>query len=479
MYSLPRSRYFGSSRKMKRIVTQYILVSCSVSLASPDMRITRTRLSFWKYSNTGARASSSSSKNQTLTLARVMAVYRNLNSELRTLCLSGSNSRGRDVISRSHSEHPLSNEECLHILEQCAKGKCPGSDGLSVEFYLRFWSMLGEELVQSLNYGFEHQHLNITQKQGIIKVIPKKRKDKLYLENWRPLTLLNVDYKIATKAIAHRISNVLPKIINDDQTGYVKERYIGQNIRLIMDIMKVTELENIPGLAIFIDFKKAFDTVDWNFLHKTLQAFNFGPCIQKWIKTFYTDCSSCFINNGYASDFFMPERGVRQGCPLSGILFVLCAEILANAIRTDKTIQGINIHNKEFKLSQYADDTTAFVSDLKSANNLFQLLSNFQECSGLEINKSKTEVKSFWSHFTNWWNFKNSEPITLDENMIIYGVANDFSRRLGLNLCLIIAKHYIYTASRKEEEYYWEAFMAVLESKIQIEMHKSKKQIQL
>lgn len=131
-----------------------------------------------------------------------------------------------DETGKNELEHPLSNEECLHILEQCAKGKCPGSDGLSVEFYLRFWSMLGEELVQSLNYGFEHQHLNITQKQGIIKVIPKKRKDKLYLENWRPLTLLNVDYKIATKAIAHRISNVLPKIINDDQTGYVKERYL-------------------------------------------------------------------------------------------------------------------------------------------------------------------------------------------------------------------------------------------------------------
>ena len=250
--------------------------------------------------------------------------------------------------------------------------------------------MLGEELVQSLNYGFEHQHLNITQKQGIIKVIPKKRKDKSYLENWRPLTLLNVDYKIATKAIAHRISKALPRIINDDQTGYVKERYIGQNIRLIMDIIQVTELEDIPGMAIFIDFKKAFDTVDWNFLHKTLQVFNFGPSIQKWIKTFYMDCSSCFTNNGYASEFFKPERGVRQGCPLSGILFVLCAEILANAIRNDKSIQGINIHNKEFKLSQYADDTTAFVSDLKSATNLFQLLSNFQECSGLEINKSKT-----------------------------------------------------------------------------------------
>jgi len=112
-------------------------------------------------------------------------------------------------------------------------------------------------------------------------VIPKKRKDKAFLENWRPLSLLNVDYKIATKVVAHRISSVLPIIVKEDQTGYVKARYIGQNIRLITDIMKVTELESIPGLAIFIDFKKAFDTVDWNFLFRALQVFNFGPCIQK------------------------------------------------------------------------------------------------------------------------------------------------------------------------------------------------------
>ena len=95
-------------------------------------------------------------------------------------------------------------------------------------------------MVQSLNYAYERRQLNITQKQGIIKVIPKKGKTKSLLENWRPLSLLNVDYKIATKVIAHRISKVLPIIVKEDQTGYVKGRYIGQNIRLIMDIMKVT-----------------------------------------------------------------------------------------------------------------------------------------------------------------------------------------------------------------------------------------------
>ena len=97
------------------------------------------------------------------------------------------------------------------------------------------------------------------------------------------------------------------------------------------------------------------------------------------------------MNNGYASKFFKIQRGVRQGCPLSGALFVICAEILGNAIRQDKTISGIKIFNKQFKVSQYADDTNAFAADVESAENLFKLLDAFQRCPGLEINKSKTE----------------------------------------------------------------------------------------
>ena len=306
-------------------------------------------------------------------------------------------------------EESLLLEECHNVLKQCAKGKCPGSDGLSVEFYLHFWPLLGEEMIQSFNYALNYGKMNITQRQGVIKVIPKKKKDRSYLENWRPLTLLNVDYKIATKTIAHRISKVLPKLIDEDQTGYVNGRYIGQNIRLIQDVMIMTEVAEIPGMALFIDFKKAFDTVDWNFLFKTLEVLNFGPQILRWIKTFYNDCYRC------ASEFFKLQRGVRQGCPLSGALFVLCAEILANAIRQDKTMSGIKIFDREFKISQYADDTTVFVSDLESAENLFKLLNAFQQCSGLEINKSKTE--GMWlganrnktsKHFDIAWPF---EPI--------------------------------------------------------------------
>ena len=105
----------------------------------------------------------------------------------------------------------------------------------------------------------------------------------------------------------------------------------------------------------------------------------------RWFTTFYNGCSSCFINDGHVSELSPLQCGVRQGCPLSGILFTLCADILANVIRNDDNIHGINIYGKELKLSQYADDTTAcFVSDTTSAENLLELLPAFQECSGLE-----------------------------------------------------------------------------------------------
>ena len=285
-------------------------------------------------------------------------------------------------------------------------------------------------MVQSFNYAQEEGRLNITQRQGIIKVLPKKKKDRIYLENWRPVTLLNVDYKLATKLIAHRVAKILPKLINEDQTGYVKGRYIGQNIRLIKDEMKLTDLEQIPGIAIFIDFKKAFDTVDWRFLHKTLEMFNFGPQILQWVKTFYSDATSCVINNGYASEFFKLQRGVRQGCPLSGPLFVLCAEILANAIRADKTIKGINIYNREIKLSQYADDTTVFVADLSSAKNLFSLLDAFKKCSGLEVNKSKTEGMWLGANKNN-----KEQPLGIQwpkDSICALGIHYSYNEEIGL-----------------------------------------------
>ena len=287
----------------------------------------------------------------------------------------------------------LTNAECLDALKSMEPEKTPGSDGIPAEFYKVFWNDISEHLVTSINHAYQKEQFSVTQRRGIIKLIPKKDAEPSLIKNWRPITLLNCDYKIAAKALANRLKKVLPKLVNSDQTGFMKGRFIGENIRLIDGVINFAEAENIPGLLLFLDFEKAFDTVEWVFIKKTFQQFNFGPSMIKWINICYNNIESCVLNNGWSTDFFKLERGVRQGCPLSPYLFVLGVEILAEKIRKNETIKGITVSENEIKISQYADDTTLILDGSKeSLICALQVLENFSLVSGLKLNNRKTEA---------------------------------------------------------------------------------------
>ena len=224
--------------------------------------------------------------------------------------------------------------------------KSPGSDGITTDFYKIFWKDIKTFFLKSINYSYENGNLTALQRQGIVNLIPKKDKELFNLDNWRPLSLLNTDYKIATKAIANRIKPVLSSIISDSQTGFLKNRYIGENIRTIYDIIDHLNETNTPGLLFFADFEKAFDSLDHSFMLKTLKYFNFGDSLINWVKLFYTDITGCVSNNGFLSESFCIERGVRQGCPLSPYLFIIAIELLSLSVVNNNDITGIIIDEK-------------------------------------------------------------------------------------------------------------------------------------
>ena len=210
---------------------------------------------------------------------------------------------------------------------------------------------------------------------------------------WRPKTLLNVDYKILARIIATRIEPSLPSLIHSDQTGFIKGRYIGQNIRLLDDLMNFTNINKIPGILLSTDFEKAIDTLEWSFLHRALEIFNFGPKIRKWVSILYNDIESGVMNGGYMTNYFKVSRGVRQGCPLSPFLFVLAAEILALKLRHDSDCKGIILPNsRETRLTQFADDTTVISSSIASVNTSLHIINSFGPLSGLNLNKTKTKI---------------------------------------------------------------------------------------
>ena len=293
----------------------------------------------------------------------------------------------------SNLEGPLTLNELGSALKSMKNGKCPGIDGFPAEFFKVFWNKLKYFVYRSLNYAYETGCMSISLRQCIISCLPKGDKPRQFLKNWRPISLLSVVYKIGSAAIANRIKIHLDKLISKSQTGFVSGRFIGENTRLLYDILKYTEDFDISGLLVLVDFEKAFDSISWKFLYSVLNYFNFGPSILKWVSTFNYEIKASVIQCGKMSKFFNVERGCRQGDPLAAYMFILCAQILLMMVAHNDDIIGIVIDGKEIKLTQFADDTTLILNgcrdSLLAALNTIEI---FGSISGLKVNTDKTKL---------------------------------------------------------------------------------------
>ena len=289
-------------------------------------------------------------------------------------------------------EADVTEEELFRTLQTFKTNKSPGNDGLSAEFFTFFWDDLKGLLMKAIKESFAEGELSTSQKQGIITLLEKSGKDKCFIKNWRPISLLNIDTKLISKCLALRLIKLLPSLIHPNQLAYVKERFIGEGIRCIEDIMDYTKSLNMPGFMVGIDFEKAFDSLNHTYLREVLSNFNVGPVFISYINTLYANIESAVLNGGHSSGYFPIARGVRQGDPLSPYLFILSIEPLLAKIRLTNEIKGITVKGTTIKINAYADDITAFVSDIPSIDSLMQVLSDFNRVSGLQINTNKTEV---------------------------------------------------------------------------------------
>ena len=174
---------------------------------------------------------------------------------------------------KSICEGNLTLDECYSSLKYFKNNKSPGCDGLTIEFYKTFWYCIGHKLVESLNFAKNKGVLSISQRRAVISLLHKKGKPEKHIKNWRPISLLNNDYKIMTKTLAKRLEKVVSTIVHSNQSGFVKGRFIGEGIRFMDDIIDYADKHNIHGLALQLDFEKAFDSVEWKFLITVLNKF--------------------------------------------------------------------------------------------------------------------------------------------------------------------------------------------------------------
>ena len=321
-------------------------------------------------------------------------------------------------------------DELTQYLKKTKNNVAPGSSGYTNEFFKFFWIDLKVFIIEAINYSYSAGMLSVTQRLGIITLIPKGEKDKMFLKNWRPLTLLNALYKLVSGCIAERIKPVLDNIIQNDQKGFVSGRFIGEAIRTTFDIIQWAKENNKLGIILLIDFEKAYDSLSFAYIKKCLNFFNFGDGLIKWVELLLHNFTAVINHCGNISKKFNIGRGARQGDPIASYIFIICIEILAHKLRADQNIQGFKLtHDLAHTLELYADDCSIFLEpDELNLRSAVKTLSDFFRLSGLKISMSKTKAIWFGSGFDN--NNKLCPDLSLDWDSEFTLLGIDFNNNL-------------------------------------------------
>jgi hypothetical protein len=265
---------------------------------------------------------------------------------------------------------------------------------------IRFIKFFGHKLLkEAWDFSVEQGVLPESHKESVITILPKEGKDTLDIKNWRPITLTNCDAKIITKALAMRLNPILETIIDPSQTAYVPGRSVMDNLRANRFLKQHCENNKCNAALVSLDAKKAFDSVDHEYIDKVLSTYGFGDNFRLYFKTLYKDISATILVNGYFSGKINIERGVKQGDALSCAIFILCIDPLLRNINKNPKIKPIILTTKKSKKNffhkacGFADDISIICrDDQESINEIFLEYQRLTNKSGLTLNAEKTEI---------------------------------------------------------------------------------------
>lgn len=294
-------------------------------------------------------------------------------------------------------EAEVSEEEIRKVLFAMPNNKSPGPDGYPCEFFKTTWPVLSRDFtiaVQSVfRFGFLPKGINST----ILALIPKKL-DSMEMKDYRPIACCNVIYKVVSKILANRLKKILPRIITESQSAFVQGRLLMENVLLASELVKGYHKENIsPRCVMNIDISKAFDSVQWEFVLKSLRTWGFPEKFIHWIKLCITSPWFSVQVNGDLAGYFQSSRGLRQGCSLSPYLFVMCMNVLSLKIDRAVADKKFALHPgcKSLALTHlcFADDLMVFVEGSKqSIEGALSVFKDFESWSGLSISLEKSTI---------------------------------------------------------------------------------------
>ncbi|PKU65301.1 Putative ribonuclease H protein [Dendrobium catenatum] len=286
---------------------------------------------------------------------------------------------------------PISDFEIKEAVFAGKTDSSPGPDGFTFAFYQRSWHIIGYHLCLAVKDFFLSGILPKGVKATAITLIPKSSHS-YYISDYRPISLCNVFYKIIAKIIANRLKPIMPHIICENQSGFISKRISTDNIILAAEVLKHFKGQQKIFCA-KIDIKKAFDSISREFLLDRLRKKGFPNLFIKWIHGCISDVYFSICLNGSLEGFFKSSSGLRQGCPLSPLLFCIAMDGLSQSLNSLASFVGLKYKNFSITHLMYADDLLVFgEASLQNFENLTNILTTFKEASGLGINPIKSAI---------------------------------------------------------------------------------------